>query len=95
MSTRRVVTGKNESGRSYFVHDGPTPGHLGLGVAGVDEIWIDDPASPDPEARIDPLNVEKLHLSPPVGGSVVRVFTFRNRSPEVVFRQSGMAVSNR
>ena len=27
-------------------------------------------------ARIDPVNVEKLHLSPPVGGSVVRVFTF-------------------
>jgi hypothetical protein len=33
MSTRRVVTGTNESGRSYFVHDGPTPGHLDLGVA--------------------------------------------------------------
>jgi mannose-6-phosphate isomerase-like protein (cupin superfamily) len=76
MSTRRVVTGKNESGRSYFVHDGPTPGRLGLGVAVIDEIWIDDPASPDPEARIDPVNVEKLHLSPPVGGSVVRVLTF-------------------
>ena len=76
MSTRRVVTGKNESGRSYFVYDGPTPGHLDLGVAVNDEIWIDNPANPDPEARIDPVNVEKLHLSPPVGGSVVRVFTF-------------------
>ena len=76
MATRRVVTGTNESGRSYFVHDGPTPGHLNLGVAVNDEIWIDDPAIPDPGARIDPVTVEKLHLSPPVGGSVVRVFTF-------------------
>jgi mannose-6-phosphate isomerase-like protein (cupin superfamily) len=76
MSTRRVVTGKNEWGRSYFVHDGPTPGHLDLGVAINEEIWIDDPANPDPGARIDPVKVEKLHLSPPVGGSVVRVFTF-------------------
>jgi mannose-6-phosphate isomerase-like protein (cupin superfamily) len=76
MSIRRVVTGTNESGRSYVVHEGPTPGHLDLGVAVNDEIWIDDPANLDPGARIDPVNVETLHLSPPVSGSVVRVFTF-------------------
>ena len=86
MPTRRVVTGTNESGRSYFVHDGPTPNHLDLGVATNDEIWIDDPANPDPRARVDPAKAEKVHLEPPSGGSVVRVFTFRPASsrPEKV-----------
>jgi hypothetical protein len=73
LSARRVVSGKNESGRSYFVHDGPTPGHVDLGVAVNEEIWIDGPANPDPGALIDPVNVDKLHLLPPVGGSVVCV----------------------
>lgn len=76
MSTRRVVTGKNEAGRSCFVHDGPTAGHVDLGVAVVDELWIDDPANPDPAARVDPATVATIRLSPPVGGSVVRVLTF-------------------
>lgn len=30
MTTRRVVTGNNSQGKSYFVHDGPTPGTLNL-----------------------------------------------------------------
>jgi mannose-6-phosphate isomerase-like protein (cupin superfamily) len=76
MPTRRVVTGTNESGKSYFVHDGPTPNHVDLGVAMNDEIWIDDPAKPDPRARLDPASIETVRLEPPVGGSVVRVFTF-------------------
>ena len=32
MTPRRVVTGKNRQGKSYFVHDGPTPGKLNLGM---------------------------------------------------------------
>jgi mannose-6-phosphate isomerase-like protein (cupin superfamily) len=76
MATRRVVTGRNASGKSCFVHDGPTPGHLDLGVAVNDEIWVDDPAKPDPKAEVDPANVRTFHLEPPAGGSVVRVFTF-------------------
>lgn len=74
--TRRVVTGNTAEGRSYFVHDGPTPGQVDLGRAVDDEIWIDDPANPDPEAKTDPARAEKFHLEPPQGGSVLRVFTF-------------------
>ena len=77
MTTRRVVTGMNSEGKSYFVHDGPTPGVLDIGSVANDEIWVDDPAHPDPESKVDPVDVEQFHLSPPVGGSVVRVFTFR------------------
>ncbi|MGH7898316.1 MAG: cupin domain-containing protein [Candidatus Binatia bacterium] len=76
MATRRVVTGVNAAGKSYFVHDGPTPGRLDLGVATNDEIWVDDPAKPDPRAAVDPVDVEVFHLEPPPGGSVVRIFTF-------------------
>ncbi len=77
MTTRRVVTGINAEGKSYFVHDGPTPGTLDIGTIANDEIWVDDPAAPDPSSTVDPVDVEKFHLSPPVGGSVVRIFTFR------------------
>ena len=77
MSTRRVVTGVNAQGKSCFVHDGPTPGHLDAGVFVDDEIWVDDPAQPDPGARRDPVAVETFQLEPPTGGSVIRVFTFQ------------------
>ena len=73
--TRRVVTGNNANGKSYFVHDGLTPGRRDLIRAVDEEIWIDDPARPDPESSIDPVNVEQFHLEPPLNGSVIRVFT--------------------
>jgi mannose-6-phosphate isomerase-like protein (cupin superfamily) len=76
MATRRVVTGVDGTGRSYFVHDGETPGQLDMGVARNDEIWVDDPASPDPKATRDPVAVETFQLEPPRDGSVFRVFTF-------------------
>ena len=80
MATRRVVTGISEAGKSYFVHDGATPGHVDLGLAVDDEIWIDDPSNPDPQAPRDPATAEKFHLEPPEGGSIVRVFTFLPQS---------------
>ena len=83
MVRRRVVTGINAEGKSYFVHDGPTPGHLDMGVRVIDEIWVDDPASPDPQAKRDPVDVETFHLEPPAEGSVVRVLTFRPGSAQV------------
>ena len=33
MATRRIVTGTNQEGRSYFIHDGPTPGQVDFGIA--------------------------------------------------------------
>lgn len=80
MTTRRVVTGNDTSGRSTFIHDGPTPGHLDLGIAANDEIWVDDPARPDPSGAKDPVAVERFHLEPPAGGSTFRVFTFQPES---------------
>ena len=80
MTTRRVVTGNNAEGKSYFVHDGPTPSSLNLGMAVNDEIWVDDPANPDPAATKDPVARRTFHLEPPVGGSRIRVWTFHPES---------------
>ena len=73
---KRVVTGNDESGKSYFVHAGATPGRLDLGRAVNEEVWVDDPTRTDPSAEWDPAEDERFHLEPPEGGSVVRVFTF-------------------
>ena len=57
MTTRRVVTGTNAEGKSYFVHDGPTPGTPNRGgPVVINEIWIDNPADPDPAASRDPVD---------------------------------------
>jgi len=76
MATRRVVTGINQDGKSYFVHDGPTPGHLNAGYFQTDEIWVDEPNRPDPKAENDPVDIDIFDLSPPVNGSRIRIFTF-------------------
>ena len=74
--TRRIVTGNNAEGKSYLVHDGPSPTRLDLGMVINEQIWIDDPAKPDPMAAQDPVDVEKIHLHPPPNGSSFRVVTF-------------------
>ena len=71
MTTRRVVTGIDADGKSYVVHDGPTPGSVDLGAIILDDIWVDDPANPDPEAAGDPV-AGSLSLVGPPGGSVIR-----------------------
>ncbi len=82
MASKRVVTGTNAAGKSWFVHRGPTPGRLDLGVAVDEEMWVDDPARPDPEAARDPATAEKFSLEPPLGGSRLRLFTFMPASTE-------------
>ncbi|MCP3987868.1 MAG: cupin domain-containing protein [Actinomycetia bacterium] len=74
MATRRVVTGIAADGTSYVVHDGPTTGSVDLGVIRLDDVWVDDPDNPDPDASRDPVAGD-LALVPPRGGSVVRVGT--------------------
>ena len=76
MTTRRVVTGIDNEGKSYFLHDGPTPGNFDIGVITSDEIWIDDPGNPDPAGSVDPAVADTFHLEPPDGGSVLRITTF-------------------
>lgn len=76
MTPRRVVTGKNAEGNSCFLHDGPTPGKLNLGMLVNYEMWVDDPAKPDPAATKDPAASTTFHLEPPAGGSRMHVVTF-------------------
>lgn len=76
MTTRRVVTGIDGDGKSYFVHDGPTPASVDIGAISIDDVWVDDPGRPDPDAADDPVAGDRLSLVGPPGGSVVRVGTF-------------------
>ena len=83
--TRRIVTGNNAEGKSYFVHDGPSPTRLDMGMVINEQFWIDDPANPDPTAAKDPVDVEKLHLHPPLNGSSFRIVTFfpEDHTPDI------------
>ena len=80
MVTRRIVTANNEQGQSYFRHDGPTPGVVDLGEFVDEEIWRDDPAINDPNCEADPAEADIFTLSPPLNGSIVRVFTFQPKT---------------
>ncbi len=81
MAPRRVVTGIDADGKSYFVHDGETPGHLDDGLLVIDELWIDDPSRPDPAATEDPAEDPQSLLfargAPRDGGSLFRTLTFK------------------
>lgn len=83
MATRRVVTGIDAEGKSFALHDGPTPGSVDLGRVMLDDVWVDDPAVADPAASVDPVAGD-LSLTAPPGGSVVRIGTLMpaNRSDE-------------
>jgi hypothetical protein len=74
MTARRVVTGIDANGKSFAVHDGPTTGHMDLGMLVLDDVWVDDPANPDPNAQGDPVEGANA-LVPPEGGSSVRILT--------------------
>jgi mannose-6-phosphate isomerase-like protein (cupin superfamily) len=77
---KRIVTGNDSNGKSYFVTQGETPGQVKTDVFSSEEIWIDDPAKPDPEMKVDPVDLQQHHLCPPTGGSRIRVFTFPPQS---------------
>ena len=88
MRTRRIVTGIDSEGRSFFQEDGDTPGYLDLGAFIDEEIWIDDPGAAETE-YVDPASAEKFDLVPPQGGSRARIFTFmpdkgQSYDPEVI-----------
>ena len=93
MTTRRVVTGINADGKSYFVHDGPTPGTLDVGMIIGGEIWVDDPTNPDPTAANDPVDCEKFYLEPPVNGSIMRVCTWMPQGWEPKLTQEEIAAA--
>jgi hypothetical protein len=70
------VTGTRGDGRSYFVYDGPTPRRLDFGASVDDEIRVDDPTNPDPDAVADPAAREVHALVAPASGSKLAVWTF-------------------
>ncbi len=76
LAPRRVGTGIDADGKSYFVHDGETPGHLNDGFYVIDELWRDDPANPEiPERQRTPLRTPRASRLP-------------GRSPGTVARSS-------
>ncbi len=92
MRTRRIVTGIDSEGKSFFQEDGDSPGYLNLGAFVDEEIWIDDPSNID-VGYVDPASADKFDLEPPAGGSRARVFTFmpdkgQSYDPETIAQAS-------
>ena len=56
--TRRIVTGNNAEGKSYFVHGGPSSTRLNMGKVVNEQFRIDDPANPDPTETKAPGDVD-------------------------------------
>ena len=73
---RRVVTGNDSTGGSFFVIDGETPHRWDLGSIEVDDVWVDDAQRPAADDDYDPVSDGYLKLVPPPGGSVARLVTF-------------------
>jgi quercetin dioxygenase-like cupin family protein len=70
---RRVVTGHDESGRSVFLSDGPTPKSHDMGVATFHELWSTN-AAPAPIAATEPMEpTSRPLITPPdANGTIVR-----------------------
>ena len=79
---RRVVTGNNDEGKSYFVSDGFTPGYLDFGYCINNEIWVDDPAKPDLKVLNDPAEAEKHRAHAAAVALPTRVF-LRSRAAQL------------
>jgi hypothetical protein len=70
---RRVITGIDDSGKSYVAIDGPGAGIIEEGGAGLAEIWVSDTTPADNAVKGDAAKW-KTRLEPPAGGSVFRFF---------------------
>lgn len=73
---RRVVTGRDASGRSVIAHDGPAPCVLRTAAGGpvVTDLWRTFGAPADNTCAEEPCS--QVTLAPPAGGSVFRVVAF-------------------
>ncbi len=72
MKARRVVAATNAEGKSFIQYDDVGPGYLDFGGGINNEIWVDDPTA---DAQLDPAQASKFNLTPPLNGSVCRIFT--------------------
>lgn len=73
--TRRIVTGENAEGRSYFVSDGPTPNHFIAGYAPsfVQVAWATGEGAAKGEEPAPQGHVFGFHSH---GGSILRIVDF-------------------
>jgi quercetin dioxygenase-like cupin family protein len=71
---RRVVTGHDETGRSVFLSDGPTPKSHDIGVATFHELWSTSvtPAPIVATEAVEPTS-RPLVTPPDRGGTIVRL----------------------
>jgi hypothetical protein len=79
MTFRRVVTGKNASGKSVVVSDGPSPREMALkhtpGFVAA-PIWMSAATPSLSAAANDPMSVAGASLLPRAGGSTFIIVTF-------------------
>ena len=66
-----------------------------MGMVTNEQFWIDDPANPDPTAAKDPVDVDTLHLHPPLNGSSFRIVTFfpEDHTPEISHEEGAEALT--
>jgi len=76
LMVRRVVTGNDDQGKSFFVIDGETPHKWDIGRIEADDVWVDDAKRPASDNDHDDVASGYFKLVPPSGGSVIRVVTF-------------------
>lgn len=72
---RRVVTGNDSNGKSFFVIDGETPYKWDLGRIVADDVWVDDAKRPASDNDYDSVAGGNFALVAPSGGSVLRIVT--------------------
>lgn len=73
---RRIVTGNDSNGKSYFVIEAETAHKCDVGAVLLDDVWVDDAQRPASDNDYDPVADGNFKLVPPDGGSVVRIVTF-------------------
>jgi len=83
---RRVVTGIDDSGKSYAAIDGPGAGVIEEGGAGLAEVWVTDTTPADNAAKGDAA-AWKMRLEPPAGGSVFRFFQLAPEDKTLTLRE--------
>lgn len=72
MSTRRIVTGHDRSGKSVVLSDTPSPKTTELGTAAFHEIWVTD-QMPAPIAATEPEPTDRpIRVPPPANGVMIR-----------------------
>jgi len=79
MTVRRVVTGKNASGKSVVMSDGPSPREMALKHTpgfNTAPIWMSAGTPPLAATTSDPMAVAGASLLPRAGGSTFIVVTF-------------------